>query len=334
MTEFIRKNLKTFYSLCAALILFSFSSAGVYAAIVVEGESAEGAWQVGELRSRSVLYTDMQNQKASIVIDVPSAGRYTLFGYLFHAWQKDFATLFVEACDEEGNLYRGYHALENIWYTYQATNGRWFWASLSDNPYWDLPKGTLKVTFWASGKETAWTEKTKELESLLAIDTFILAPAFCEGIPWGPSIEETEDSDWDIFTYVPEYSTNIISSGKEGSSHGTTFSFVESGEYTAFIDVFACEGGFLELSLVRNGKTITDILPIIPSPLWQRIETSRMKVNAGRYEVRLCDRTSYPQHRLMVDSLFLFRKSSGKSIKESLLEKLRFLKVLHISTPE
>ena len=135
-------------SLFCGIFFCFFLSDNLWAetSLVIDATSSTGTWEKGIITDRKVLFTDKSYVVSNIQMDVPKPGEYQLFVYAHHNWRKSSPCIYVEAVDSEAKVHTGYHKIENIWYLEQQDKGRWFFISLAQNPYWNLPKGKYNLS--------------------------------------------------------------------------------------------------------------------------------------------------------------------------------------------
>lgn len=117
-----------FYTLFLAVFLFSLLINPAYSnpAFVINASDSTGEWSRGVITNREVIFTTRPLIKSEFNVYISSPGKYQLFAYLNHNWRRNVACIYVEAIDDKGVLYKGYHRIENIWYLDKDYPGRWF----------------------------------------------------------------------------------------------------------------------------------------------------------------------------------------------------------------
>lgn len=300
---------------CFLLIYSTGGDVRSETSLVIETNDLQGYWKQGVVGSRKVVFTDKADNFSEIRASVPKDGKYNLLVYLHHDWRnrEAFPGIYVEAVDSKGIQHKGYHLVENIWYLDEEAQGRWFFVSLSKNPYWVLPQGELYLKFWAVGKTFPWEGQSIPLEGKVSINSFFLMPVFNSDsgmFSLGIINPESGKGDWEVHNYHPLHATNFIKTDKKNAQFLCETDIVKAGYYQAFLSVFSPSGGNLELNLKGQSDNRATVIRLDSSKEWLLIPTETMYLDKGYYSLMFKNLTS---KEVMID--FVFLAPSEKSFK-------------------
>lgn len=294
-----------------SIVLFSLSVSSLYGKdfAVISAAKSKGEWRKEVVTHREVVSIDEPRKISEINIFVPRDGKYQLLAYVHHNWRNRdaFPCFCVEAVDYRGNKHRGSHIIENIWYLEEDDSGRWFMISLSQNPYWTLPKGKLRLKFWAVGKKSTWEKEETPFEGKIAINSFFLIPILNDGKDLVLSNllhPEVCQGDWKVINYESSYATNFISSEKEGGRAVCNIDVHKAGYYKILLAVLSSSGGRLKISF--NSKLKNQAVPIFltAGDRWKMVFTEPVYFDRGIYRMELENESV---EKIMVDFLLQCR---------------------------
>ena len=271
----------------------------------INATNSVGQWQKGVVTQRTVAFTDKANIKSAITISISSKGKYQLLAYVHHNWRISCPCIYVEAIDSVGKVHRGYHKIENIWYLGPEDQGRWFFVSLSDNPYWDLPEGILKLNFWAEAKDSAWGNLSIPMEGNVSIEQFFLIPVTGTNseifLPWMVNIK-SGTGNWQICEYDHEHGTNLIKTSEKNSLFRVDSAIPVSASYICWLSFFSVSGGRLELE-IKNGSLIEkNIIKLKAAKEWSSIYIGPIILDKGKCSIYF---KNLDQNEVMIDRFIL-----------------------------
>lgn len=301
MTERIRnyqamiKSAASIKAVVAVIFLFFclFSNIcleALEASLIMDAANSEGAWEEGVVTSRKVILTNKSNAVSEIEMDVPYPGKYQLIAYVHHNWRKAIPCIYGVAVDSEGNIHRGYHKIENIWYLKEdeVSAGRWFFICLTEGNYWRLPSGKLNIRFWAEGNSSPWEDIVVPMEGKVSISTFVLIPLVIhKSNLYLPGIinPEVGEGEWNAFYYHPRYATNLIETNKKGSLFSYRMNVPVPGYYQGWLSVLSPLSSRLEV-MIKNKLEKQGIGIDLPaSDTWKLISTKPLYLNRDTYSI-------------------------------------------------
>lgn len=280
--------------------------------IVIPSIDMSGEWDHGTITKREAVLTDNAGAVARITINIASAGKYQLLAYVYHNWRKASPVLYMEATDSKGHVHKGYHVLEKILYLRDETAGRWFFISLADNPYWELPGGELRIRIWAKGLNDPWVKAEVPMEDAVAIDRlFILPVENFSGekyLSWLVN-SETAQGNPEICDYYPAYGTHLIGSRKFADPALFSLDVPYDGHYRLGFSVFASMGSSLKFKLQNKAQGLRQDIVIKASPTWSFAMSDRVYLNRGNYSFTLGSNT---KKETLIDYLVLLPDTGQK----------------------
>lgn len=298
------RRIKIFISLLLFNLLLRCSleaSIWAEACLVVDAANSKGAWKKGIVMDRKVLFTDKAYAVSELQIDVPAPGKYQLFAYLHHNWRESFVYIYVEAVDSNGIAHKGYHKVENIWYLRQEDIGRWFFISLMQDPYWNLPEGKLNVKFWVEGKTAAWEDTIVPMEDKVSVEHFFLIPTVSsETGTFLPGMINLESGrgDWHSHYYYPRYATNLIETNRKNSTFSYKADIPASLYYQGWLSVLTPSDNSLEIRLKNKSNQHKLNIELNGKEQWQLISLEPLYLNEGTYSIVL---ESLRSHKILID---------------------------------
>lgn len=321
MTERIRnyqamiKSATSIKTVIAVILVFSclFSSICLEASLIVDATKAEGAWEEGVVTSREVILTSKSNVVSEIEIDVPYSGKYQLIAYVHHNWRKVIPCIYVKAVDSEGNIHKGYHKIENIWYLKEdeASPGRWFFICLTEGNYWRLPSGKLNIRFWAEGNSSPWEDTAVPMEGKVSINTFVLIPLVTHKsnlyLPWIIN-PEAGKGEWNTFNYYPGYATNLIKANKKKSLFSCRMNVPVSGYYQGWLSALSPLSSRLEVVIKNRLEKQSINIDLPTGDTWKLISTKPLYLNRDTYSIFFKNVSS---NQTMVDFFLLLPVSES-----------------------
>lgn len=260
--------------------------------LFVEAVNSRGDWKEGVVAARRVIFTDKAGAGSEIDIDVPAEGKYQLLAYIHHNWRNRnaFPYIRVEAVDAKGSSHSGSHTIENIWYLEDNDSGRWFFVSLSENPYWELPEGRVRLKFRAEGRSSPWEDKSVPLEGKVSIYGFILAPVTVNGDNSHSFLlinPEHCGGRWNVVDYDKEYSTNFVETEKKGAEFSCAISIPKAAYYSGVFSVLSAQGGSLGVEIENKGFSFKRTITLKNNPEWQMCQLELVYLNKGGYSIKV-----------------------------------------------
>lgn len=293
----IRSLLVVYFCLYFSLIIGQSAESN----LVINASHSIGEWERGTVTQREVVSTDKPNLKSEIEIYVAHKGKYQLIAYVHHNWRKSCPCIYVEAVDYREKLYRGYHKIENIWYLGPKSKGRWFLVSLSDNPYWELPKGILKIRFWAEGNGSSWGNLSVPMEDKVSIGQFFLIPVtHSDSGTFLPNVLNIESGtgNWQICGYDREYATNFIKTKEKNSLLNVKSDIPVSGNYLGWLSVLSRSDGKLEIGIKNRSREDNTIVQLRADNKWNLIRTGPVRLDKGPCSIYF---KNLGQNEVMID---------------------------------
>lgn len=287
------RRLLIFINTFAVSILFSLvisSKSLAEIPLFVEAVNARGAWQKGLVTARKVVFTDQLGVVSEIDTNVPREGRYQLLAYVHHNWRNRnaFPAIYLEAVDSKGDKHRGSHMIENIWYLEKDDPGRWFFVSLSENPYWELSEGKLNLKFWIEGKESPWEDKEAPLESAVSVYAFLLLPILEDDFGAYSSLlinPEHCKGDWDSNPYDSEHGANLVESERKYTKFSCGINIPVSAYYKGWLSLFSPADCSLEIRIKNKLINHKSVVRLKGSKEWGFIAFGLVYLTKGDYHV-------------------------------------------------
>lgn len=274
------------------LTLFLFFSLNInswaQSTLIIDANESKCAWEKDIITNREVIFVDKPFIAAEIQTNIPIAGKYQLLAYVHHNWRKVTPCIYVEAVDSEGNKHKGYHKIENIWYLSQESKGRWFFVTLSQNPYWNLPKGKLYLKVWVAGNNSPYDNIIVPMEGRVSIEKFFLIPVIDNNsgsyLP-GVSYPESGEGDWNISYYYPKYATNLIEANSKGSLFSCKATVPISRRYQIWLSVLSPLNNSLEMTVKNKFKKNKFNIKFDGKDEWITIPIQTLYLEKGRYSI-------------------------------------------------
>ena len=288
------------------LLLWLFPcSLGAQPIIVIEAESILGNRQEEKLTSRSVVSIESAFSESSFQCEAPFEGDYLLYAYVHHNWRNYSPKINVTAIDSEGNSHRGEHRGEHMWYLSPQMPGRWLFMNLGGGSYWHLPRGMLKVAFYAEGKVSAWSDEPVAFESPVSIASFFLLPLQGHGesqMSVHPLAVEGGRGDWRVYPYHPGYACSAIATDVKDIPFVVDLEVPFISQYSLFLSVHSVRDGALQVCIENESESYTQLLTVKASRRWQVLSTQTIDLKEGHYSVSFLNKNS---HELVIDFMFL-----------------------------
>lgn len=309
------ENFKYSRGLFLLLILFNTCLAAACAQqpFIIPADKACGAWQKSVVTGRKAISTDKPKASSEIQLNLIKSGKYQLFAYVHHNWRKAVPHIYVEALDADGKLHAGYHKIENIWYLDNAFLGRWFFVSLSQGDYWQLPEGRLNIRFWPEARADSWQGNAVAMEGPVSIENFFLLPMQESGnrlyMPWLIN-PELAKGNWKVLDYQPAYATNLLESSDNGDSAQCFVEIPISGYYSVSAALFSSAKNKLAITLNKGEESRKINMEIAGLDTWRTITSDPVYLNEGRYAVVFDHLAS---EKVMIDYLILSDFSNFKT---------------------
>ena len=275
--------------------------------LFVEAVNAQGAWQKGVVTARKVVFTDQPGVVSEIDINVPKDGKYQLLAYVHHNWRNRnaFPDIHIGAIDSKGNSHSGSHMIENIWYLEENDPGRWFFVSLSDNPYWEFPEGRLHLRFWIEGKYSPWEGRGVFLENVVSIYAFLLMPILEDNANMYSSLLINPESCagmWDRIPYHRNYGTNLTESGRKNMVFSCSVNIPVSAYYKGWLSLLSATVGSLEIRIKNKLINYKSVIKLKDNKEWEFIAFGPAYLSKGDYHISV---KNLKQGRPAVDFLML-----------------------------
>lgn len=258
--------------------------------LVIDVTASKSAWEQDILTDRKVIFTNKPFEIAEIQTDIPSAGKYQLFAYAYHNWRQATPRIYAEAVDSEGIIHKGYHKIENIWYLSQEDKGRWFFISLTQDPYWNLPKGKLQLKFWVAGNDSPHGNTIVPMESRVSIENLFLIPIIeSDGGSYLPGViyPESGEGNWNVSPYHPKYATNLIESNRNGSLFSCKATIPVSGYYRIWFSVLSPLNNRLTIIVKNRLKKNKFNIKLEGKEEWTIIPTQTLYLDKGTHSIIL-----------------------------------------------
>ncbi len=299
---------KTIFSIvCFSVFLFNLLLIPAYSSpiLVVDASSSKGKWGKGVITSREVSFTNSPSIKSEVQIYIENPGKYQLFLYVHHNYRKAIPCIYVEVLSDGGILYNGSHRIENIWYLDKDSPGRWFMVSLTQEPYWELPKGKLIIRFWADAFKTIWGNGKTSMEGKISIDKFFLIPVEESGpgmdLPWFIS-SGAGDKIREIVDYYPQYASDSIRVGKDKSDFFLETYIPQAGYYKLGGSVFSTVNNNLNISISGESDRRQISIAVAGADTWSFIYSSPVYLIKGRHVLEFLPSGS---NEILIDFLLL-----------------------------
>ncbi|MDD5044670.1 MAG: hypothetical protein PHU91_04960 [Candidatus Omnitrophica bacterium] len=311
MMAYIQRYLKVSISVFLFSILINNSQALSYG-LIADALAAKGQWVKGVVADRKAVIARESGAISEIEIQVPRQGRYNLLVYVYHNWKKFSPCIYVEAVDSEGKKHFGSHRIENCWYLKEPGQGRWFMVSLSDNPWWVLPKGNLTIRFWAKGCALDAGKGTEvPMEGDIAIERFFLVPVVDE-LAVSIINPESTSGGWGFSYYDKNYQTGYIFTDKKNSLNSYAIKVPFSGYYQVYLSLLSLDPSALDIG-ISNGRIAKNARVVVkPEKEWGLVVTEPLFLNKGEYTLSL---KNVEAKRVLLDYLLLLPFIEKNSIK-------------------
>lgn len=294
-------------ALCLIVCLLNFLIIPAYSnpALIINASDSFGEWNKEIITGRKVVSTNKSLIKFEVQVFIENPGKYQLFSYIHHNYRKVVPCIYVEASNDKGILYKGYHRIENIWYLDKIDPGRWFMVSLTQDPYWELPRGNLTIRFWADAFKAVWDNGKTSMEGKISIEKLFLIPVKESGgnlfLPW-LVFPETGEGDWDILEYHQEYATNLVESSQKEQSLTILVDIPYADYYKLSGSVFSpLDNGLRVILRGKSDKQKTDI-KIKGRDTWSFVNSDSIYLNQGKYKITLEHTNS---NLILIDYLML-----------------------------
>jgi len=304
----MRKSKILIRSLVIIYLCFGFlSGIGLCAEpdFCINASDSSGGWQKGMVTQRKVAFTDKAKIKSKAQIYVPNKGNYQLVAYVYHNWRKNCPCIYVEAIDSAGMSHAGYHKIENAWYLGPQDQGRWFFISLSDNPYWDLPEGIMGLTFWAEARDSAWGYISVPMENKVSIAQFFLIPVTGSNsktfLSWFPDIG-SGSGNWQICDYDHAYATNLIKTSEKNSLFCVNSTMPVTSYYVGLLSVLPESDGSLGVEIKNAASDKKSLIKLKANKEWNIVYMRPVKLNKGACSIYF---KNLNQNKVMIDYFFL-----------------------------
>jgi len=303
-------NKKAIFSIfCSAFFLFNLLLSPAYSnpVLVINANSSAGKWGRGMVANREVVFTNKPLIKSEVQVYIENPGKYYLFSYVYHNYREAIPCVYVEVSNYKGILYRGSRRIENIWYLDKADPGRWFMVSLTQEPYWELPKGYLTLRFWADAFRGVWDDSKISMEGVVAIDKLFLVPieesVSGMGLPWFISLA-VEDEGLGKVYYHPYHAADLIrfSIGKGKDSFLFKAHIPRSGFYRLGCSIFSTSDNNLNLLVEGKPDKLQADVKIKGSNVWSFVDSSPVYLEKGQQDLKL---TYAGTNEVLVDYLLL-----------------------------
>lgn len=269
-------------------------------------------WLKGVIAGREIAYTNKEGAVLEGEVNVPVKGRYQLIAYAHHNWKDSCPKIYIESIDSSNRPHQGNHQIENIWYDLgPAGPGRWFFATLSDNSYWELPAGTLKFKIWVEARKSTWDSANVPMEGAVALDNIFLIPVVGSSqgyfLPWMAGVE-TGSGGWEVSDYDGRYATNLIRQEKPGPAYKYKINLPFSGKYRGFISILSGSGNILDIKVVNNGRTSKRSINVPAKETWNLIALSGFNLSEGEAVISL---QGQKKGELAIDYILFFPESGN-----------------------
>jgi len=250
---------------------------------------AQGEWQKGIVLDRKVIFTNKNRAASKIMFEVPQEGDYQLYVYVYHNWRKYSPFIFFEAKDAKGAVHKGYMFLEHCWYLGSEDKGRWLIHSPSAEPFWHLSRGRLFLRFWVQGMSSMWSDREVEMEDIVAIENFFLAPVITKnGNPVSLELIDPEfgSGSCNAVSYSPGYAAGLIEAPAFSCSSHSDVEVPFSGSYVGVISMHTQNPYKAEVSFSSNDfKNQVTIGQDTRRPFWESKVFGPVFLKAGKYDL-------------------------------------------------
>jgi hypothetical protein len=301
-------NKKSIFSVSYfTIFLLSFLLTPAYSnpVLVVDASSSKGKWDKGVITSRKVVFTNRPSVKSEVKVYIENPGKYQLFLYVHHNYRGAIPCIYVEVSNDKGILYNGSHRIENIWYLDKDSPGRWFMVSLTQEPYWEVPKGKLTIRFWVDAFKTIWGDQKTSMEGQISIDKFFLIP-----------IEESEsgmDLSWfispgsddksrEIVDYYPQHATDSVRTDKDKGDFFLEAYISQPGYYRLGGSVFSTVNNNLNISINGESDMRQISIAVTGADTWSFVYSSPIYLIKGRHVLEF---PSTGLNQILIDFLLL-----------------------------
>ncbi|MBU0503695.1 MAG: hypothetical protein ABH882_06530 [Candidatus Omnitrophota bacterium] len=298
--------------LCSILLLLNLliNPAHSQSALVINASDSTGEWNKGVVTGREVVHTSESLIRSEVQAYIENPGKYQLFSYIHHNYREAIPCIYAEVSNDKGILYSGSHRIENIWYLDKDYPGRWFMVSLTQDPYWELPRGNLTIRFWVDALKAVWNNDKTAMEGDISIDKFLFIPVRESGknlsLPWF-IYPEVGKGNWNISEYHHGYATNLVESGKSKETLILTVDIPYADHYKLSGQVLSLLDN--DLSVIFRGKSDKQKkdIKINGRETWSFVASDSIYLNHGEYKIILKHTNSNP---LLIDYLILLPNST------------------------
>ena len=293
--------------LCLAVCLFNFLINSAYSnpALIIDASDSTGKWSKGVVTGREVVSTNKSLIKSEVQVYIENPGKYQLFSYIHHNYRKAIPCIYVEVLNDKAILYSSYHRIENIWYLDKNNPGRWFMVSLTQDPYWELPRGKLTIRFWADAFKAVWSNGKTLMEGKISIDKLFLIPVReTEGnllLPW-LIFPEVGEGNWGILEYHQGQATNLVESSQKEQALTISVNIPYADYYRLSGSIFSLLDN--NLRVIFRGKSDKQKMEIKIKgrDTWSFANSDTIYLNQGDYKITLEHTNSNP---VSIDYLML-----------------------------
>lgn len=272
---------------------------------LVDAQGAVGAWKKSTIKSRNAVFTNTNFVQSEIFYDIPKYSKYGIFAYVYHNYSKQSPNLNIMILDSRGSAHYGSHRIENIWYLDKPDSGRWFFISLLDKEYLDLPAGKISIRFWVDGLGTKTDDGSMGTENIVAIESLFFLPVTeSMEVFYSPNIiaPETAIGDWKVNEYDSLYATNFISSDSINDACVLQINYPLTGNYSILTSVLSGAENKLSFSSVGQGSIPNLSSTQIPAKAsWAIERVGPIYLKSGSNKVKILHGAA---NNILIDYLF------------------------------
>lgn len=301
--SFLEKTMKLI-KLLLLVTLFYIAAGDTIAVSEVIKFTPSGEWGQMLICGRQAVYNHNSVPLTGIKTDILKQGNYQLFAYVYHNLRTSCPVFFLEATDSAGNIYRGSHVVENIWYLGDEQSfGRWFFISLTDGTYWELPKGKLELKLWVEARDSSWEDSCQAaLNDFVGVDSIFLIPVIDDSFQQAPLSPESGRGTWQKSYYHPDKCTSVITSTTKGSTFYYDLDIPVDGYYKLWLSALSAVSTDLVLSLENDLVKHSATVKLKGEESWELVEVEPMYLAKGGYSL-IFKNLSY--NKVMVDFFVL-----------------------------